>query len=510
MNAPLIRGACPALSAPMPTGDGLLIRLSPASGGFSPKQLIGLCQSASRNGNGIVEVTARGSCQFRGFSTASAERFAEDVDTLAVAVRTGVPVEVSPLAGMDPQEIGDAAALARLIRDGIEASGLSGRLGPKVSVVVDGGGQVCLDDIAADIRLTAALVDGSVLWRVAIAGNAETATQLGWYEGDGGVGAALSVLAAIAERGRDTRARDVVSEVAVNQPRSFAPPSVLPDISPSRGEIAPAACVSPIAGIAGGTAAPKLPISPLEGEMSGRTEGDAKERGPEMANKAPLAAQTSHSDFDTYRLHADRHALPISLPFGHLDAAALIDLTLRAEALGVADIRPAQHRTLLSICSSLEAAQALREHAAKLGLITASTDPRKNIAACSGAPACASGTIAARDIAEELARSLGNAGAQNLSIHISGCQKGCARQAAADVTIVGGENGAGLVVHGTTRSKPLAYRSAGGLAKAIAAVAAKLQAEPQITTAKVAGKPAKTLSPAQLACLKAAFEQDGP
>jgi hypothetical protein len=67
---------------------------------------------------------------------------------------------------------------------------------------------------------------------------------------------------------------------------SFAPPSVLPDISPSRGEIA---LISPIALVqatvdafgscvfeAGATA--KLPISPLEGEMSGRTEGGATKR----------------------------------------------------------------------------------------------------------------------------------------------------------------------------------------------------------------------------------------
>ncbi|CCV11415.1 ABC transporter ATP-binding protein [Mesorhizobium sp. STM 4661] len=59
-----------------------------------------------------------------------------------------------------------------------------------------------------------------------------------------------------------------------------APPSVLPDISPSRGEIAPSSRPSPISRIAGGEPAAKLPISPLEGEMSGRTEGGAKDRRP--------------------------------------------------------------------------------------------------------------------------------------------------------------------------------------------------------------------------------------
>ncbi|RUW58738.1 cobaltochelatase subunit CobN [Mesorhizobium sp. M7A.F.Ca.US.008.03.1.1] len=52
-----------------------------------------------------------------------------------------------------------------------------------------------------------------------------------------------------------------------------APPSVLPDISPSRGEIALSLPVSPISDVAGVGGASKLPISPLEGEMSGRTEG---------------------------------------------------------------------------------------------------------------------------------------------------------------------------------------------------------------------------------------------
>ncbi|MET2826198.1 cobaltochelatase subunit CobN [Mesorhizobium shangrilense] len=52
-----------------------------------------------------------------------------------------------------------------------------------------------------------------------------------------------------------------------------APPSVLPDISPSRGEITLSSPPSLVVSIAEADGAPKLPISPLEGEMSGRTEG---------------------------------------------------------------------------------------------------------------------------------------------------------------------------------------------------------------------------------------------
>ena len=61
------------------------------------------------------------------------------------------------------------------------------------------------------------------------------------------------------------------------------PPSVLPDISPSRGEIRPSAFLSPIASVAGEVEALQLLISPLEGEMSGRTEGGDQDAGrPEV------------------------------------------------------------------------------------------------------------------------------------------------------------------------------------------------------------------------------------
>ncbi|RWC37398.1 MAG: propionyl-coenzyme A carboxylase alpha polypeptide [Mesorhizobium sp.] len=56
--------------------------------------------------------------------------------------------------------------------------------------------------------------------------------------------------------------------------RSVAPPSGLPAISPSRGEIGCGIAFADLQNLkVGGTL--KLPISPLEGEMAGRPEGGA-------------------------------------------------------------------------------------------------------------------------------------------------------------------------------------------------------------------------------------------
>ena len=87
----LRRGACPGLSAPMPTGDGLLVRLMP-TGTIPLSAFKHLCAAARRHGNGIVEVTGRGSIQVRGLNAASAWRFAEAITALGIAAKDDIAV----------------------------------------------------------------------------------------------------------------------------------------------------------------------------------------------------------------------------------------------------------------------------------------------------------------------------------------------------------------------------------------------------------------------------------
>jgi len=135
-RAQLRRGACPGLSAPMQTGDGLLARLAPSGATISLDQFDGLCVAARRHGNGIVEVTSRGSIQVRGLSAASAPLFAVDVAALAIEPSDGVPVLSDPLSDDHVFAAEIRAALAQLAT----------KLSAKVSVVVD-------LDLDADISL---------------------------------------------------------------------------------------------------------------------------------------------------------------------------------------------------------------------------------------------------------------------------------------------------------------------------------------------------------------------
>jgi hypothetical protein len=61
------------------------------------------------------------------------------------------------------------------------------------------------------------------------------------------------------------------------------PPSVLPDISPSKGEISRPHGFRQSPASARKATALQLPISPLEGEMSGRTEGGRDKRPADAA-----------------------------------------------------------------------------------------------------------------------------------------------------------------------------------------------------------------------------------
>ncbi|WP_375263604.1 cobalamin biosynthesis protein CobG [Palleronia sp.] len=116
--------------------------------------------------------------------------------------------------------------------------------------------------------------------------------------------------------------------------------------------------------------------------------------------------------------------------FGQLPASTLAEAAHAAEAL-----RVSSWRTLL-----LEGATA------RPGGLLPPDDPLLRIDACPGAPLCPQASVETRD----LARRLQVTG----SLHVSGCEKGCARSAAADVTLVGRNGRFDLVIGGRAGDTP--------------------------------------------------------
>lgn len=400
------RGACPTLHEPMATGDGLLVRLSPAGTGWRPAEFSVLAEAAARFGNGILEVTSRGNLQIRGLSPESAEGLASGIEAAAIPLRTGLAIDTGPLAGIDADEIADPLPVARALDEAVQATGLTARLAPKTSIVIDGGGALCMDDIIADIRLSAdAERPGD--WHVAVGGTVRTARPLGSVGFSEAVPSAITLLEAIAQKGRFARGRDLTDDEIAK----------LGGFPPHRRRFA----------------APPLP--PSRGERIDQTPRATPPVGRFALKDASLAAA-------------------VALPFGQVDAATLSAFCAGVRESGAAEIRLAPGRGLIVPGLDAERCSLIEDKAAALGFITDAADLRLAIAACAGAPFCASAHFATRDLGAEIAAQAPELLAGR-TLHVSGCDKRCAEPPAPDLTILGAEGGF-LVLSGDGRNAPAA------------------------------------------------------
>jgi len=114
-----VKGWCPGALQPMPSGDGMIVRIRPFCGALSLEQARGLADLAQRLGNGHVDLTRRANLQIRGLVEADLPalhaRLAEldliDRDAETEAARN---LMVGPLAGLD-EATADVRPLARAI-----------------------------------------------------------------------------------------------------------------------------------------------------------------------------------------------------------------------------------------------------------------------------------------------------------------------------------------------------------------------------------------------------------
>ena len=94
----MIRGWCPTVHRPMPTGDGLLVRVKPFGGRLPAAAVLALAGAAEAYGNGAVELTGRGNIQVRGlhdpaaFARAVVSAGLADADPVREARRNVVAV----------------------------------------------------------------------------------------------------------------------------------------------------------------------------------------------------------------------------------------------------------------------------------------------------------------------------------------------------------------------------------------------------------------------------------
>jgi precorrin-3B synthase len=393
---PASHGTCPGLQDPMMTGDGLLARVSCVEP-IALATFAALCQASRAHGNGIIEVTQRGNLQFRGLTVTSAPEFARKVSSLGLGAPADGRVMGNPLSGLEaleridglgsvdaPESIGglesadafevvDTRELQARVRREVDFSAL----GPKVSVLIDGGGKLSLDEVRADIRLKAS----GGRFHLALGGDARSALAVGWLRLEDGIAVIQSVIALIAAGGQTARARDLVAALHIDS----LPVALAPLIEPG----------------------------------------------------APPKQRRPGEPIGTHSLKGKRVARGLALPFGHSTADTLQRLARAASTLGADAIRPAPGRALLVIGLSPDDADHLAHIARAEGFVIDSGDPRRYVVACTGSPGCASASLATRELAPAIARAAGSFLDGSVTVHLSGCAKGCAHPGHASLTIRG-------------------------------------------------------------------------
>jgi precorrin-3B synthase len=200
----LRRGACPGIQEPFLTGDGWLARWTPHR--IIPLEAFGgLCDLSERLGNGVLEVTQRGSIQIRGLP--------EKCGLTAEMRALGLPIQEfpafisAPLIGVEGAGRAFAAQIVeKLLPCLAEFAGATG-LDRKLSVLLDDESALHLDHVSADIRFRCS---GQRV-HLALGGDASTATPLGWLMLDGVVPVLLRLLGLLNACG-STRGRDLISD----------------------------------------------------------------------------------------------------------------------------------------------------------------------------------------------------------------------------------------------------------------------------------------------------------
>ncbi len=381
----LRKGWCPGALRPMETGDGLLVRVRPRVGRFTMAGLKVIAETASAFGSGEIDLTNRANLQLRGLSDATFP------DALAALGSAGLLDEsasieavrnviVDPLSGLDPDHVdvrGLAAELEQMLAANSDLHALPGKFGLSVS----GTASPLVGQTAADISIAMPSLGRCIIS----------------LDGDQLRGACATL----------TDAAFAVERLA----RAFLA------IAAQHGTVRRMGDGVALLGSAAIFQSAGLRLEVIERSISRTSTSTPSRTGVLGPAQAPFA-------------------VAIGLPFGRINAAALQALCDLANELRCTDARPSTQRALILPVSSAAAAASLLALAKTLDLITRDDDPRLIMDVCPGAPSCSNATTSTRADAQSLVAAFEAAGRPMPAVHISGCEKGCARRASAALTLV--------------------------------------------------------------------------
>jgi precorrin-3B synthase len=402
MSAWEIKGWCPGALRPMQSGDGLVVRIRPSLGHLTARQAQAIATAAETHGNGIIDLSARANLQLRGVTEVSHPRL---IDDLRAQGLIDPDIETETLRNLIVTPFRSGPPTPSLPRRGgrepttpILSTDVNASRPPSPPWGRDGGGGHATESTdALAATLTAALA------------------RMPQLPGKFGFALDTGPRPVLTQASADVRVERTKDGRLILRPDGH--PLGQPFTDLAQDAIALASWFVANGGISDG-----------RGRMAALIARGTIPPGCTLAPADPLPAPPPG-------LHSD--GALVALAFGQMRSE-----TLQALADLGHDLRPTPWRMLLLVGATTLPTIP--------GLITDPSDPILRVTACTGAPACPQALGDTRRLAHQLAPHL----AASQTLHISGCAKGCAHPAPAEITLTATGQGYDLIRNGTASDTP--------------------------------------------------------
>lgn len=399
---PEIRGWCPTALRAMESGDGLLIRPKVIGARISAAQLGAIARIATTCGNGLIDHSRRAQLQIRGLSPSTLEKAIDGLKeagllTINPLIEHIANIIVPPLVGLDPSAMFDANRLVEGLTAGLLQDSLLHTLPSKFLFAIQDGGKLPVDVSEADISVHPF---AESLLAVRLAGVEDAAIIVSPEEA---IACVLRLAKAYVELRAENpfefrRMRKLIGRSGFNNLISMA--------------------------------------------------------GVSLVRFIPAAYEENVDELGVHDVGDIAYA-GASAPSGRWFAKDLAELADLATRHGLSEARLTPRRAMLFPAAQRMSALRIQSRAKSMGLIVDNNDPRRGIVACPGAPECLQAQGETRACLERLAPLARQyAGSDGVGLHISGCSKGCARQASTPVTLVMNHGRFDLVLDGGPLDAP--------------------------------------------------------
>jgi precorrin-3B synthase len=442
----LVEGRCPGALRPMPSGDGLILRVRPRLSKLSLAQLHMLGDAAARFGDGILYLSNRANVQIRGLTEAGhsaaldllAAHTLIDGDPRVEAIRN---IMVTPgIALHRPDAVPEAPEACRILQ-------VQGNARPSDPVLLPKGRRD-------------AMAPSSLGERVGVRGDFQPVSM------HHDVGSGISSKAANAMTRGQKIAAAVEDVLATTEALHRLPGKFGMGIQSAHdvdlatmSDVTFLVCADGIAMVlegafdrailfeetgeaVAGFVRVALAFLRLHGKYPSlrRMRDSTAQLGLEAVLKeanlssAPIALRFQ----DRPPVGDLGEAFGIAFAFGEITQEALGQIVGFMKREGVAEAGISPHRALVFPRRGQDET-IFHQLARGIGGIIDPGDIRLRVHRCPGAPACSRATVATRRDAEAVLAALRDTGVPLSTIHISGCEKKCAYPRGADITAIGAD-----------------------------------------------------------------------